>query len=419
MSQEYSRANSSRDDEKHWMYLKPVRLYDMLLRHFPCKPWFLRRNLNYKNQEKGETRSASAGMVVFNFKDFDNTVKKTQVTKNCSCPFCYMLCGSFKSAGLQLHLKSFHEILEFEFMTSEENQTVNVSVRRDAFETKDQENNQEEFEDFSFCSKSFKRRQIGGRNTPKRLNVTILPMDPPLLADDTENGTSLLNNGNPVAMMNVPDIGQSSGSGASESDGTSEARSISLLQTRQFYHSRTLQRIDALEDVSPTEKNFMHLWNSFVKKQRVFTDGHVPWACEAISKFHKKEFIESKPLHSCWRMFMIQLWHYGLLDAVTINKCNLIIEDSEDHHHSDNTNNINNSVDRGIDLNRNVWMDADNNGVDRGVNLERNGTMDANNNRVDRSIDLNRNVTMDVNNVDRGFDLNDVMDVNEDVNDRG
>ncbi|KAL0727711.1 hypothetical protein Bca4012_023804 [Brassica carinata] len=42
-------------------------------------------------------------------------------------------------------------------------------------------------------------------------------------------------------MMNVPDIGQSSGSGASESDGTSEARSISLLQTRQFYHSRTLQ----------------------------------------------------------------------------------------------------------------------------------------------------------------------------------
>ncbi|KAG2239036.1 hypothetical protein Bca52824_089896 [Brassica carinata] len=57
-------------------------------------------------------------------------------------------------------------------------------------------------------------------------------------------------------------------------------------------------RIDALEDVSPTEKNFMHLWNSFVKKQRVFTDGHVPWACEAISKFHKKEFIESKPLHS-------------------------------------------------------------------------------------------------------------------------
>lgn len=48
-----------------------------------------------------------------------------------------------------------------------------------------------------FCSsKPFKRRQIGGKNIPKRLNETILPMDPPFLADDTENGTSLLNNGN-------------------------------------------------------------------------------------------------------------------------------------------------------------------------------------------------------------------------------
>lgn len=37
MSQEKdSRAYSSRDDE-NWMYLKPVSLYDMLLRHFPCK----------------------------------------------------------------------------------------------------------------------------------------------------------------------------------------------------------------------------------------------------------------------------------------------------------------------------------------------------------------------------------------------
>ncbi|KAJ4912439.1 Polycomb group protein VERNALIZATION 2 [Raphanus sativus] len=133
MSQEKdSRAYSSRDDE-NWMYLKPVSLYDMLLRHFPCKPWFLRRNLNYKYQQNCETRSASAGMVVFNFKDLDNTVKKTQVTKNCSCPFCYMQCGSFK--GLQLHLNSFHKILEFEFMTSEENQTVDVTARLDAFET--------------------------------------------------------------------------------------------------------------------------------------------------------------------------------------------------------------------------------------------------------------------------------------------
>ncbi|KAG2248261.1 hypothetical protein Bca52824_087889 [Brassica carinata] len=478
MSQEDSQAKSSHDGEKHWMYLKPVRLYDMLLCHSPSKPRFLRRNLNYKNQEKGETRyetscclqyfyvswyaltflclffvrSASAGMVVFNFKDFDNTVQKTQVTKNCSCPFCYMLCANFK--GLQLHLNSFHELLEFEFMTSEENQTVNVSVRLDAFKTKvifyKLGNLRKPYNCLKYYSKPFKRTQVGGRNIPKRLNVTILPMDPPFLADDTETGTSLLNNGNPVAMMNVPDIGQSSGSGARESEGpAAKTRKLSegTSEARRFvYHSLLFQipmtleevmsdqdsddevddevadfeyhhLIDDLEDVSPTEKDFMHLWNSFVRYQRVITDGQVPWACEAFSKFHKKEFIESKPLHSCWRMFMIKLWDYGLVDAVTINKCNLIIEDSEDDH-SVNTNN-NNSVDYGIDLNRNDTMDVDHNGVDLGIGLGRNTAMDVNNNNVDRGIDLNLTMNVNPSNVDRGIDLNrnDVMDADEDVND--
>ncbi|WZY69962.1 hypothetical protein YC2023_002202 [Brassica napus] len=448
MSQEDSQAKSSHDGEKHWMYLKPVRLYDMLLCDSPSKQRFLRRNLNYKNQEKGETRSASAGMVLFNFKDFDNKVQKTQGQLVSVLPLRRIALVPFAKCyvGLQLHLNSFHELLEFEFMTSEENQTVNVSVRLDAFKTKDQRNIREKFGDLSFCSKPFKRTQVGGRNIPKRLNVTILPMDPPFLADDTETGTSLLNNGNPVAMMNVPDIGQSSGSGARESEGpaaktrklsegTSEARRTSLLQTRQFYHSRTLQvnqsvlsptsfMIDDLEDVSPTEKDFMHLWKSFVRYQRVITDGQVPWACEAFSKFHKKEFIESKPLHSCWRMFMIKLLEYGLIDAVTINKCNLIIEDSEDDH-SVNTNNNNsvdygnNSVDYGIDLNRNDTMDVDHIGVDLGIGLGRNTAMDVNNNNVDRGIDLNLTMNVNPSNVDRGIDLNrnDVMDADEDVND--
>ena len=67
-------------------------------------------------------RSGSAGIVVFNYKDCNNTLQKTEgvcfisfyffrnsmsvsffyllffhaVTENCSCPFCYMTCGSFK-----------------------------------------------------------------------------------------------------------------------------------------------------------------------------------------------------------------------------------------------------------------------------------------------------------------------------------
>ena len=47
-----------------------------------------------------------------------------------------------------------------------------------------------------FCSsKPRKRRQRGGRNNARRLNVTFLPMDSPSLANGTDNGTSLLSNG--------------------------------------------------------------------------------------------------------------------------------------------------------------------------------------------------------------------------------
>jgi hypothetical protein len=41
-------------------------------------------------------RSRSTGMVVFNYKDCNNTLQRTEVREDCSCPFCSMLCGSFK-----------------------------------------------------------------------------------------------------------------------------------------------------------------------------------------------------------------------------------------------------------------------------------------------------------------------------------
>lgn len=47
-----------------------------------------------------------------------------------------------------------------------------------------------------FCSsKPRKRRQRGGRNNTRRLKVRFLPLDSPSLANGTENGIALLNDG--------------------------------------------------------------------------------------------------------------------------------------------------------------------------------------------------------------------------------
>lgn len=138
----------------------------------------------------------------------------------------------------------------------------------------------------------------------------------------------------------------------------SDTRNRALLFKRQFYHSHRVQpmaieqvmsnedsedevdddiadfedrrMLDDFVDVSKDEKQLMHLWNSFVRKQRVLADGHVPWACEAFSKLHGRELVLSPALFWCWRLFMIKLWNHGLLDGCTMNNCNMILEKCRD-----------------------------------------------------------------------------------------
>ncbi|KAF6158809.1 hypothetical protein GIB67_012452 [Kingdonia uniflora] len=137
-----------------------------------------------------------------------------------------------------------------------------------------------------------------------------------------------------------------------------------LLQKRQFFHSHRAQpmameqvfserdsedevdddiadfedrrMLDDFVDVSKDEKQIMHLWNSFVRKQRVLADGHIPWACEAFSKLHGCDLGRAPALLRCWRLFMIKLWNHCLLDAQTIDNCNKILEKIQNESSEDN-----------------------------------------------------------------------------------
>lgn len=133
-----------------------------------------------------------------------------------------------------------------------------------------------------------------------------------------------------------------------------DPRNRQLLQKRQFFHSHRAQPmaleqifsdrdsedevdddiadfedrrlLDDFVDVTKDEKQIMHLWNSFVRKQRVLADGHIPWACEAFSRLHGQDLVRSPALVWCWRLFMIKLWNHSLLDARAMNNCNIILE---------------------------------------------------------------------------------------------
>ncbi|GJT37435.1 uncharacterized mitochondrial protein-like protein [Tanacetum coccineum] len=49
--------------------------------------------------------------------------------------------------------------------------------------------------------------------------------------------------------------------------------------------------LDDFIDVTQYEKHMMHLWNSFIRKQRVLADAHASWACEAYSDIHGEELV--------------------------------------------------------------------------------------------------------------------------------
>ncbi|KAF7810058.1 polycomb group protein EMBRYONIC FLOWER 2-like [Senna tora] len=416
----HSAEEDTAADESLLIYCKPVELYNILYRRALHNPSFLRRSLRYKIRARRKRR-LKAGIVIFNYRDCYNMIRKTEVTEDFSCPFCLIQCASFK--GLRFHLSSSHDLFNFEFWVTEDYQAVNVSVKIDILKSENVTDgiNPQSQTFFFWLVVARPRRRIhkDSVQNEKRSSVQFLELDSPMLTsegiqngclekhDDTlsckgddlskispsqkdlqngrhdggkfgphyPGGTDYLEHvassfnipGVPIAMPQSsrdPECNKS----VSRCDSAlpaktrklsmdrSDSRKYSrmLLQKRQFFHSHRVQpmaleqvlsdrdsedevdddiadledrrMLDDFVDVSKDEKQLMHLWNSFVRKQSVLADGHVPWACEAFSKLHGKELISSSTLFWCWRLFMIKLWNHGLLDASTMNNCSIILD---------------------------------------------------------------------------------------------
>ncbi|KAM3324550.1 polycomb group protein EMBRYONIC FLOWER 2 isoform X1 [Capsicum chacoense] len=322
------------------------------------------------------------GNVVFNYMYYNNKLQRTEVTEDFTCPFCLVKCASFK--GLRYHLCSSHDLFNFEFWVNEEYQAVNVSVRSDIWRAEIIADGMDpKQQTFFFCSKPLRRRKRPDLvQNSKHVHPLVLDSDFPTSMNELNDRV------NGVADAVECDPSSSNGAGVSSATGhlypdpdsiqsvpgstlappavlqfaksrklsveRSDPRNRALLQKRQFFHSHRAQpmaleqvlsdqdsedevdddvadfedrrMLDDFVDVTEDEKQLMHLWNSFVRKQRVLADGHIPWACEAFSKLHGREFAHAPTLRWCWSLFMTKLWNHGLVDARTINKCNLILE---------------------------------------------------------------------------------------------
>ncbi|PWA76072.1 polycomb protein, VEFS-Box [Artemisia annua] len=315
------------------------------------------------------------GNVIFNYKYYNDMLHRTEVTEDFSCPFCLLRCASYK--GLRIHLTSSHDLFHFDFLVDEDYQVVNVSVKTDVWTSEiAAEGVDPRKQTFSFCHKPMRRR-IPGSRTQNANHVLSLPLDSDVptegaKCDTYSPNTTCISSATGVSFTEPDSVQSVPGSKLAPpvmlqfaktrklSVEQSDPRNRALLHKRQFFHSHRAQpmaaeqvfaeqdsedevdddvadledrrMLDDFVDVTKDEKHMMHLWNSFIRKQRVLADSHVPWASEAFSILHKEDFVQNPALLWCWRLFMIKLWNHGLIDQQTLNNCNLILEQ---HQHID------------------------------------------------------------------------------------
>ncbi|KAM1034325.1 hypothetical protein ACFX2J_037551 [Malus domestica] len=179
-------------DESLLMYCKPVELYNILRPRALHNPLFLRRCLHYKIQAR-RTKRSRAAIVIFNYRDYNNTLRKTEVTEDFSCPFCLMQCASFKVTG--------------------EYQAVNVSVKVDILRSETVADGVvPQLQTFFFCSRSRKHRPRNRGQLENHVHIQFLELDSPSLANGgAQEGH--LENGDVVKAPNLLHGGKGSQNG--------------------------------------------------------------------------------------------------------------------------------------------------------------------------------------------------------------
>ncbi|XP_020222507.1 polycomb group protein EMBRYONIC FLOWER 2 [Cajanus cajan] len=130
------------------------------------------------NREVGSSSSLSnihrlkQGNVSFNYRYYNNTLQKVEVTEDFSCPFCLVKCATFK--GLRCHLSMSHDHFNYEFLELEDIPSVNVSVKTNIWKPEIIGDGVDpRIQTYIFCAKR-----------PKRRDQSLLESE--ILASDTE-----------------------------------------------------------------------------------------------------------------------------------------------------------------------------------------------------------------------------------------
>jgi hypothetical protein len=103
-----------------------------------------------------------------------------------------------------------------------------------------------------------------------------------------------------------------------------------------WLHEMSSELLDELEDVSTKEKQFMKLWNRFIKSNHLIADRDVPEKCHEFILIHRKQLLDAG-LRLNLLLHLFNLWDSGVISSNRILHCMSMFDASENRHWSRRT----------------------------------------------------------------------------------
>ena len=86
--------------------------------------------------------------------------------------------------------------------------------------------------------------------------------------------------------------------------------------------------IDDFEDVSKKEKQFMKLWNRYIRCHHVIADRDIPWKVERFILTNREKLKEGD-LRMNLLLHLSNLWDFGLISSRLVSICMMLYDDGE------------------------------------------------------------------------------------------
>ena len=97
-----------------------------------------------------------------------------------------------------------------------------------------------------------------------------------------------------------------------------------------WLHEMSSELLDELEDVSPKEKQFMKLWNRFIKSNHLIADRDMPEKCNEFIVIHRKQLLNAG-LRLNLLLHLFNLWDSGVISSNRIFHCMSMFDAGENN----------------------------------------------------------------------------------------